>query len=110
MNRFTNLWASVSAVGHMIGALLLIIAASMLLPISVSILYAEGDLNALALGALSAGLPGFLLWYFCKRKHEINTREAIIVASLGWIVIAGVSAVPFVIDGHIGSYTDAFLK
>jgi trk system potassium uptake protein TrkH len=99
-----------SPVAFVFGTLLLVIAASMALPIACSIIYDEGDLLALVSAALiTAGLGAPLRWFF-KGNVNLNVRSAFFVATFGWVVVSAVSALPFVFHGSIPSFTDGFFE
>ncbi len=92
------------------GTLLLVTGGAMLFPALCALIYGEGDLAALLISAVVAGAAGLPLRLLFKRNRELHTRDAIFIASFGWIVISAVSALPFMIHGAIPSFTDAFFE
>jgi trk system potassium uptake protein TrkH len=104
-------WQRVCSVAFVMGTMLLVTAAGMFFPWVVSLIYAgEGDGTALAASmAISAGIGAPLWWYF-RGDYELHPRDALAVATFGWVVISAVSALPFVIHGSIPSFTDAFFE
>ena len=42
--------------------------------------------------------------------NELNIKDSIVIAVLGWIVVSAVSGLPFMIHGSIPSFTDAFFE
>jgi trk system potassium uptake protein TrkH len=102
---------SYRAIGYVIGLLLLVTGAAMLLPALCSLLYGnEGDLFAILISAAISAGAGALLWWLCRGDLEFNVREAIAIATIGWIAVSAASALPFVIHGAIPSFTDAFFE
>jgi len=98
------------AITNVLGKLLIITSTSLLAPITCSLIYGEDDLNALvATAALTIAL-GFPLWKLFRRHHELNIKDGFFIAFFGWILISGVSALPFVFHGSIPSFTDAFFE
>ena len=80
-----------------------------------SLYYGDNDIFALLLSAGISLLFGFFLWAitgFNVRSDysELRKREGYVIVSLGWIVVSAFGALPFVINGAIPSYTDAFFE
>ena len=98
------------SIAYVIGTLLLVTSIAMLLPIVVSLIYKEGDLNPLLISAAVAFSMGLPLWWFSPRNYELSFRDAIFIAVFGWVIISGVSALPFILHGSIPSFTDAFFE
>ncbi len=93
-----------------LGLLLIVTGSSMLLPIACSLYYNEGDLLPILYSAiitLTLGLPS---WWFCRKNHELNIKDGIVIAVLGWFLVSSLSGLPFMIHGSIPSYTDAFFE
>ena len=99
------------AIAHVMGILLLVTAGAMVLPVVCSLLYGdEGDLRALIVGVAIAAGTGFPLWFLFRRNQDLELRDAFVIAAFGWVLISGVSALPFVMHGSIPSFTDAFFE
>ncbi len=98
------------AISNVLGKLLIITGTSLLAPIVCSLIYGENDLNALvATAALTIAL-GFPLWKLFRRHHDLNIKDGFFIAFFGWVLISGVSALPFIFHGSIPSFTDAFFE
>jgi trk system potassium uptake protein len=98
------------AISSLIGALLLATAVGMLLPLGWALGTGEGDALSIAIGALiAAGVGGPLRWTL-RNPGELSARDAFVVATLGWIFVSVVSAIPFVVYGAIPSPVDAFFE
>lgn len=100
------------AVANILGLLIGINGIAMLLGIPFSIYFQSGDLYALLFSGLGCMGLGFLIWYFTRKKSkpELKKRDGYLVVSFGWISMALVGAIPYVVSGAIPSYTDAFFE
>ena len=99
-----------AVIAHVLGALLLVTAAGMLLPIACALLYGEDDWRALVISAATVGAIGGPLYWRFRRPRDINPRHALVIATVGWTVVSAASALPFMIHGAIPSFTDAFFE
>ncbi|HCT84183.1 MAG TPA: cation transporter [Candidatus Margulisbacteria bacterium] len=85
-----------------IGGLLIILGYAMVVPLLVSLVYSEFYST---IGFLFSGLIcyliGFLLYKKIKVTSEPLNRHAIIIAALGWLSIAIMGALPFIIIAYI---------
>ena len=99
------------SIASVFGILLMVTGGAMVLPVACALLYpGEGDLHALTISALLAGGLGLPLYWHNRRAQELDTRDALLLATLGWIVISAVSSLPFMIHGAIPGFTDAFFE
>jgi trk system potassium uptake protein TrkH len=100
-------------VARILGLLLIFLAVAMLLPIPFSLYYGDSDYIALLISSgisLSVGIIPLLIRKNEKEKKELRAKEGFAVVTLAWIVFSAFGALPFVIDGAIPSYTDAFFE
>lgn len=85
-----------------IGGLLIILGFTMVVPLLVSLIYSEFYSAA---GFLFSGLIcfliGFLFYKNIKTTTEPLNRHALIIAALGWLSIAVMGALPFIIIAYI---------
>ena len=99
------------AIVYVLGAVLLIGAALMLLPLLVALIYHEGSgwyflwvmLGAAVLGALALRLGG-------GKRAVMYAKEGLIAVALSWIVLSLVGALPFTLSGQIPFYLDAVFE
>ena len=98
------------AIFHIIGLLLVAVAAAMLLPIFWALYHGGSDFGPLLFSALLILGIGGLAWYFTPKEEELSIRDGMLVAVLGWIIISALSALPFVLHGSIPSFTNAFFE
>lgn len=84
----------------------------MLFGIPFSIYYGDSDILTLLISGLTTSLIGIVMWLVNKKydKQEISKREGFLIVTLGWIFMSAFGAIPFVIQGSIPSYTDAFFE
>ena len=98
------------SIGFVMGTLLLVTGGALLIPALCAVIYGEGDLNALLASSAIAVAAGLPLRLGFADARELDTRDAIVIAAFGWVVISAVSALPFMIHGAIPSFTDAFFE
>mgnify|MGYP002635529143 CR=1 FL=1 len=95
---------------HVLGTLLLVTAGAMVLPLLVSVYYGEDDLEAFIVTITVTTAVGLPLWAGFRREQKLRASGAFLIAAFGWVVIGGVSAVPFVLHGSVPSFIDAFFE
>jgi len=99
-----------SAIAYVMGVLLMVTGGSMSLPIICSLYYGEDDLYALTVTALimiSLGLPLFKRY---RQHKDLGIKDALVIAPVGWMIVSALSALPFMIQGSIPSFTDGFFE
>lgn len=96
------------------GTLLLILGCALLTPIPWSLADGEGHWSAFAgAAALAGGLGGLLHWRTRQARGasaELRRRDALLLVSLAWVAAAIVGAVPYLLTGTLGSFTDAVFE
>lgn len=95
---------------HVVGLVLLFVAAAMLVPIGVTVLYGDGGLLALGASALITGAAGGLLYGLTSIRAEPGRREAFAIVGLSWLGASLFGAVPFILSGAIPDPTDAVFE
>jgi len=98
------------AIAYVMGTLLVVTGGALLIPALLAAFYGEGDFFALLISAAVAGAAGLPLRLLSPLDRDLGTRDAIVIAAFGWVVISAVSALPFMIHGAIPSFTDAFFE
>ena len=97
-------------IAYLLGAIILIEAAFMLLPLLVAVIYGEGSgIWFLAAIAFSAAL-GFGLTRLKPVNRSMYAKEGFVVTALAWIVISLIGAAPFTLCGQIPYYLDAVFE
>lgn len=100
-----------SIIRYITGWVILVISLFMLLPALVSVIYGEYTTVFVFLGcAVVFGATGFLLRFKKPSDKRFFSREGYIVATLSWIIISLIAAIPFTISGEIPFYIDAIFE
>jgi trk system potassium uptake protein TrkH len=100
-----------TSVIHILGFLLMFLAAAMLLPIPFSLYYGDGDVAAIGIAAaitLFVGFAGYAATRF--QSTDLRAKEGFGIVTLGWVCFSAFGALPFVLHGSIPSFTDAFFE
>ncbi|KAA3656115.1 MAG: TrkH family potassium uptake protein, partial [Calditrichaeota bacterium] len=98
------------AIINVLFALLIVLGVSLLLPAFIAWLYGGSDFWSFidtGIGCIVIGIAGFLL---TRLQHELRPKEGFVIVTFGWLLFAGIGAIPFVLSGAIPSYTDAFFE
>ena len=71
----------------------------------------DSDYSAILLAGFITALSGLLVWLLNRRTDKnISKRDGYIIVSVVWIVFSLFGSLPFMISGHIPSFTDAFFE
>lgn len=95
-----------------LGQILKIMSAFMLLPVITGLCYGEfSHIHPFLITAAIYFLSGFLITRFLRPADSaLKNKEGLAIVGLSWIVISAIGALPFVIDGCIPNYIDAFFE
>lgn len=98
--------------GKILGKIMILEAILMLAPLLTAILYREGLRHILAflIPQLSLLLLGFLLQFLRPRRDRLYQKEGFALTALVWLVMTLSGAVPFVLNGDIPNYIDAWFE
>lgn len=96
-------------IGYLLGVILAIEAALMSFPLLVCIIYRESIIPFITTVVLIllVSVPAILQK---PRNTQIYAKEGYVTVAAGWIVMSLFGALPFVINGAIPSYIDAFFE
>lgn len=98
-------------VANVLGALLMVFAATYLLPLAASLFYDDGTALAFALAALMDFALGYLLWLATRRqRRDLRPRDGYLLVTLAWIVMCAAGTIPFLIALPQMSLTDAVFE
>lgn len=98
-------------VTYILGWVLNIEAAFMLFPFIVSLIYGEQDKGlAFVWVMLGAAVVGTLLVIKKPKDTTFYLKEGFVTVALSWIIMSVVGALPFVINGDIPHFVDAFFE
>lgn len=94
-----------------IGSLLFIEATMMVYCLGVALYYQENDIWSFIITIILTSLFAvFLKYKGHNAENSMGRRDAYLLVTLTWIVFSIFGALPFVISGYIGNYTDAFFE
>lgn len=96
---------------YLLGLVLLLIAAFLLLPCLVALIYGEKEGWDILLTVGISGVLGLGLYALKPKKSgTMHARDGFVMVSLSWILISLVGALPFWLSGAIESYLDAVFE
>lgn len=98
-------------ISRILGLLLLLESFFLLLCLPVTLIYGDDDVAAIGISVMitaAAGLIGILAARNASRN--ISRREGYISVTLAWTLFSVFGSLPFVISGHIPSFTNAFFE
>lgn len=98
--------------GKILGKIMILESVLMLAPLIVSFVYQESFTHKLAFIApiLALLAIGFLLQIPNPDRNALYQKEGFALTAMVWIIMALFGAIPFVINGEIPSYIDAFFE
>ncbi len=96
----------------LLGMVLLLLAALLLTPCVVALIYGEGDFIALFQTVVLCLLLGTVmsLLYPRRERRLMHAREGFVMVSLAWVLISLVGALPFYLNRSIPVYLDAIFE
>lgn len=97
-------------IAYCTGRILVAVAATMLAPMALSLVYHEGLALSYLIPIAVAVVIGLLVSVRKPKNTSLYTREGMIVVALGWILISVMGAVPFYVSGEIPSFIDCFFE
>ncbi len=103
---------NIKLIVKVLGLLLVIEGIFMWLCIPFSLYYKSGDFYDILLSGIITSLSGGILWFLTRKNKNKNLgkREGYVIVTSAWIIISLFGALPFVINGAITSYTNAFFE
>ena len=98
--------------GRILGKIMISEGVLMLAPLAVALIYREGVRHflAFAIPVLVLVALGFLLQLLKPQRGSLYQKGGFALVALVWIVMALFGALPFVINGDIPNYIDAFFE
>lgn len=93
-----------------LGSLLLFEAIALLVPLGISIYYAEPTIRAFVYTILLLVGFGIPMSQLPNVSQRIKAKEALLIVTLGWISVALFGALPFYLSGSIPSMVDAIFE
>ena len=97
-------------VQRILGLFLILYSVTLIPPIALSLLYRDGELVHFLTSLLLTLLMGLAAWLPVRNvRRELRTRDGFVIVGMFWVVLSGLSALPFLFGPHL-SYTDAFFE
>jgi trk system potassium uptake protein TrkH len=101
----------ISFILTILGFLYVVLALTMILPLSVSFFYADGCSTAFLYAMLLTTISGAILyWAVPTQKKELSHRDGFAIVTLGWATVALFGSLPFLFSGSITSFTNAYFE
>ncbi len=101
-----------SAVQRILGLLLVLFSSTMLPPVLVALIYADGGLVPFAVSFVAILVAGGLLWFPVRDdQHDLRIRDGFLIVVLFWTVLGLTGALPLLLaaDPYV-SITDAVFE
>ncbi len=97
------------------GIFLVFLGIMMIIPLIVALIYGEHScVRAFLYGISVALIPGIIILLIRNKnaisEERLKLRYSYFVVSLAWLIASSISAIPFVIQGCIPNYIDAFFE
>ena len=98
--------------GKILGKIMILEAILMLAPLAVAFFYDEGIKNilAFAIPIFVLTLTGLLLQIPKHKRDALYQKEGFALTAMVWVVMTLFGAIPFVINGDIPNYIDAWFE
>lgn len=94
-----------------LGSLLFLESLFMLVCLVMALLYGEDDVLSFSISILLAQLAAYILRF--KGRNAVNVmsrRDSFMVVTMAWIVYSLFGAMPYLIGGYIGNFTNAYFE
>jgi trk system potassium uptake protein TrkH len=97
---------------RILGIMLMIFSLTMLPPIAVSFIYADGHWQPFLLSSVIVAAAGLLLWLPSRKaRRELRLRDGFLIVSVFWVFLGLAGATPlFLSDAPELSFTDAVFE
>jgi len=82
----------------------------MLLPLPFSYYYGSGDAQAFLISAAVCFSIGILAFLTNDKKTDLKTKDGFAIVTFGWIIMALLGSLPYMLSGAIPSFADAFFE
>lgn len=101
-----------ATISRVLGMLLLVEAGFMLLSLLISLIYNDNNYLSLLISSSITAVFGiiFLIPLLKYKKLKIDRRLGLLIVSSIWIVMSIFGSLPYILGGHIESFSDAFFE
>ncbi len=97
-------------IAYTMGRILIAVAATMLIPMGLSVYYGEGIIMAYTIPIIVSIAIGAVVSIKPPEDKSLFVREGMVIVALIWIVISIVGALPFYISREIPNFIDCFFE
>ncbi len=97
-------------VAYCIGRIMMAVAATMAVPMALSVFWNEGLYMSYLIPILIALAAGLAVSVKTPKNNSLFAREGMVIVALGWIIISIIGALPFYISREIPSFIDCFFE
>lgn len=97
-------------IAYCIGRIMMAVAATMAVPMALSVYWGEGQFTAYLIPIVIALVLGLAVSIRPPKNKSLYSREGMVIVALGWIIISVIGALPFYISGEIPSFVDCFFE
>ncbi len=100
-------------ISYILGALIFFLGLTMLLPLFCSLYYREGDSSAFIYSVAISFCVGAALYFLFRPTDgniSLSHREGFLIVTTGWLLAAAFGALPYMIQGVLPNFTDAFFE
>jgi trk system potassium uptake protein len=99
------------AIAYVLGQFLLVLAATMLVPIGWGLARGSGGVGPLFVACAITGAAGLaLVVSFTRPPTDFTQREGLLLVVVTWVAVATFGALPFYFSPWFPSFTDAFFE
>ena len=100
------------SIERLLGIVLIVLSFAMASSIVWSVYFDEpATTTALAIAAMATFASGYACYFFGRRQTgAIGRREALVVVTASWFLIGAFGALPYLFDGAMPSFADAFFE
>jgi trk system potassium uptake protein TrkH len=93
-----------------LGVLFLLFSTTLLPPMAVSLLYADGEITRFSITFAIAVVAGLAFWLPLRKvPHSIRSRDGFVIVTLMWTAMSLLGAVPFMLALDL-TFADAFFE
>lgn len=93
-----------------LGKLLLMESLGMILPLLISVYYAEADTGSFLVSITITGIVGLAMSNLPVEKMRIKVKDGLAIVTMGWVLASLFGSLPFMLSGSIPSFVDAFFE
>lgn len=93
-----------------LGKILMIIGASMLLPLATALIYQEGDMQTFAICMPLTTCAGGVMYYFFRSDEKMRAKDGFAIVTFSWVIASVFGALPYMIYGVLPHFVDALFE